>query len=266
MRKNLLVCIVLLGMTQNIVLKAQSPYKTNWKKNSLTVVGSLATSFLAASFDDSIRALTENEINSLSREDINWFDRGATYKYSKEAASISDVIVASCLLSPLTLFISGEVRSDFSTVGIMYFETLLLSTFIPSFGKAYERIRPYAYNEKAPLDEKEDPWARRSFFSGHTTWAFSSAVLFATVWSDYNPQSKWKPYVWGGSLLAASTVGYLRIESGAHYPTDVLLGAAVGSAIGYFIPYIYREREHSNLSIMPKYNSKQVQLSFNYSF
>ena len=245
---------------------AQSPYKTNWKKNSIVLGGSIAISFLAASFDDSLSSLTVDEINDLSREDVNWFDRRATYNYSENAAKISDVIVAACLLSPLTLFFSEEIRSDFSTVGIMYVEVLLLSTFIPSFGKAFERIRPYVYNEDAPLDKKMEPWARRSFFSGHTTWAFSSAVFFATVYSDYFPNSKWKTYVWGGSLMAASTVGYLRVSSGAHFPTDVLVGAALGSAIGYFIPYIYRNREGTNLSVAPQVGFRQFQLSMNYSF
>lgn len=266
MKKYLLIILVIYLFNIDNALIAQSPYRTNWKKNSLTLGASVAIAFLAASFDDSIRALTENEINSLSREDINWFDRSASHKYSEEIAGISDIIVASCLLSPLTLFVSQDIRSDFSIVGIMYFETLLLSSFLPSFGKGFERIRPYVYNEDAPLDKKKDPGARRSFYSGHTTWAFASAVFFATVYSDYYSESKWKPYVWGSSLLAASTVGYMRYESGAHYPTDALLGAAVGSAVGYFIPYIYRNKEKNNLSITPKYNSKGVRLAFNYSF
>ena len=245
---------------------AQSPYKTNWKKNSLVLGGSIGIAFFASSFDDSLSSLTFAEINALSRDDVNWFDRPATYNYSESAASTSDVIVAACLLSPLTLFFSEEIRSDFSIVGIMYVETLLLSTFIPSFGKANERIRPYVYNEDAPLDKKQEPWARRSFFSGHTTWAFSSAVFFATVYSDYFTDSEWKPYVWGGSLLAASTVGYLRVASGAHFPTDVLLGAAVGSAIGYFIPYIYRNKDGSNISVAPQVGFNQFELSARYSF
>ena len=76
----------------------------------------------------------------------------------------------------------------------------------------------------------------------------------------------WKLYVWGSSLLAASTVGYLRVASGAHFPTDVLVGAAIGSAIGYFIPYIYRDKEQSNLSVVSNYDFNQFQLSVNYSF
>jgi len=38
----------------------------------------------------------------------------------------------------------------------------------------------------------------------------------------------------------ASTVGYLRYEAGVHFPTDILIGAIVGSAIGYAIPYLHR--------------------------
>lgn len=254
--------IYFLAITSSIF--AQSPYKTDWKKNSLVLGGSVATAFVAAFYDDSLRSLTNDEINRLSREDVNWFDRSATYNYSVNASNISDIAVVSCIVSPLTLFLSEKIRADFSTISIMYVETMLLSTFIPSFGKAHERIRPFVYSENAPMDKKQETWARRSFFSGHASWAFSSAVFFATVYSDYYPNSKWKPYVWTGSLLAASTVGYFRIESGAHFTTDVLMGAAVGSAIGYLIPYIYRKSEGSKLSVVPQVGLERVQLSLNY--
>ncbi len=260
----LLTFLLVIFFTANTF--AQSPYKTDWKKNSIMLGGSVGIAFLASFYDDSLSSLTVDEINALSRDDINSFDRSATYNCSESDADISDIVVASCLAAPLALFLSEEIRSDFTTVGVMYLETLLLATFTPSFGKANERIRPLAYCEDAPMDRKQEAWIKRSFFSGHTTWAFSSAVFFATVYSDYYPNSKWKPYVWGGSLLAASAVGYLRYSSGVHFPTDVLVGATVGSAIGYFIPYIYRNRDGSNLSVSPQVGLDRFQLALNYSF
>jgi membrane-associated phospholipid phosphatase len=70
--------------------------------------------------------------------------------------------------------------------------------------------------------------------------AFASAVFISTVYSDYNPHSEWKPYIWAGSLLTASVVGYLRYEAGMHFPTDILVGALVGGTIGHVIPWLHR--------------------------
>ena len=113
-----------------------------------------------------------------------------------------------------------------------------------------ERFRPYAYNPDAPMVKKLTSDTRKSFFSGHTTTAFASAVFLSTVYSDYNPNSEWKPYIWAGSLFIASVVGYLRYEAGMHFPTDILAGAIVGSAIGYAIPWMHRVGKE-NVSLTP---------------
>jgi membrane-associated phospholipid phosphatase len=48
---------------------------------------------------------------------------------------------------------------------------------------------------------------------------------------------RWAPVIWGVGLVSAAAVGYLRIAADQHYFTDVLVGAAAGSAIGFAIPY-----------------------------
>ncbi|MDP3684668.1 MAG: phosphatase PAP2 family protein, partial [Ignavibacteria bacterium] len=77
------------------------------------------------------------------------------------------------------------------------------------------------------------------------------AVFLSTVYEGYFPDSKYKNYVWAGSLFTASLTGYLRYESGAHFPTDILVGAVVGSAVGYLIPYLHK----SNSSVSDIYPS-----------
>ncbi len=60
----------------------------------------------------------------------------------------------------------------------------------------------------------------KSFPSGHTAFAVTVA-LFLTVW---RPKSLWVPLGWGLAIL----IGLGRIYIGAHHPSDVLAGAAVG--------------------------------------
>jgi membrane-associated phospholipid phosphatase len=95
--------------------------------------------------------------------------------------------------------------------------------------------------------------------------AFASASFISTVFSDYNPDSEWKPYIWTGSLLSAGIVGYLRYESGMHFPTDILVGAAVGSILGYAIPWMHRERKDC-LSFNSRVYGENYELSVHINF
>ncbi|UCF64870.1 MAG: phosphatase PAP2 family protein, partial [bacterium] len=143
-----------------------------------------------------------------------------------------------------TLLSQKLIQEDWQTFSVMYLQTVMFANFIPMVSKGrVKRIRPYVYNENAPLEKKLETDAQLSFYSGHTTNAFASAVFFSTTFSHYYPNSRWKPYVWAGSLSLASMVGYLRFEAGKHFPTDILVGAVVGSTIGFFIPYLHQEKK-----------------------
>jgi membrane-associated phospholipid phosphatase len=45
--------------------------------------------------------------------------------------------------------------------------------------------------------------------------------------------------VWIVGEGLAGTVGYLRMAAGYHYPTDVLVGAGVGTSIGLLVPWLH---------------------------
>lgn len=62
-----------------------------------------------------------------------------------------------------------------------------------------------------------------SFPSGHTTFAFTQAVVYSHHCSDLTIPL----YVY------AATVGFSRIYLGEHYPTDVLGGAILGLLTGF---------------------------------
>lgn len=78
----------------------------------------------------------------------------------------------------------------------------------------------------------------QSFPSGHT----AAAAALATCLSQTYPKARW----WFAIL--ATLAGLQRIESGAHFPSDVLAGAAVGIACGSFTMRLGKRKRRSSSS------------------
>ncbi len=229
---------------------AQSPYRLSRDREIIITGVGLTAGLVGLSLGRQIQTLTPVEISRLSKSNIPPFDRPATSQYSEGAVLLSDLLVGTAVFLPTTLYIRQQSRRDWQIITVMYLETLLHSNFIPLIAKNHiQRVRPYVYNENVPFSLKTDENAVRSFYSGHTTNAFAAAVFFSTVYGDYFPDSRWKGYFWGGSLGMASLVGYLRYKGGKHFPSDILTGAAVGSAIGFVIPYLHRSKTNKTLSL-----------------
>jgi len=66
-----------------------------------------------------------------------------------------------------------------------------------------------------------------SFPSGHAMMAFSVADVFAQRYRHH----KWVPYV---AYTLATAISFARVTTGAHFPSDVFIGAATGFAIAHF--------------------------------
>jgi hypothetical protein len=66
-----------------------------------------------------------------------------------------------------------------------------------------------------------------SFPSGHAMMAFSVADVFAQRYRHH----KWVPYV---AYTLATAISFSRVTTGAHFPSDVFIGAATGFAISHF--------------------------------
>jgi hypothetical protein len=232
-------------------LSAQSPYTISWEKDGYIVGVGGAISVTGLLLYNSVSAPTPTEVNQLSRSSVNSFDRSAIDNFSTTADNISDVMYGAAAVVPFALFADKTMRDDWKTITLMYIETWSFIGGVSAASKgSIERYRPHVYNPNVPLGNKLTSDVRMSFFSNHTITAFASAVFLSTVYSDYYPNSQWKPYIWAGSLLAANTIGYLRYEAGMHFPTDILVGAIVGSAIGYTIPWLHRAGKE-DISFIP---------------
>jgi membrane-associated phospholipid phosphatase len=245
MNTNRILLTILLALLHlySLTAVAQSPYETETSREiglSAAGAGLLTTGLY---LNHKIVPLTEEQVNSLSKEDVNPLDRWVIAHWSPKAGKLSDILRNISLVSPFVLLASDRVRDEAGTVGLMYVETLLLSSAGSMLSKGiFRRTRPFVYNPDVPMHLKAaSKEARRSFYSGHTTMAFASGFFLAKVYGDFYPDSDWKPVLWGGAVVIPSAVGLLRMLAGKHFLTDVLAGAAIGGLIGYGVPAIHKK-------------------------
>ena len=243
---------------------AQSPYRTSWELDGPIAASAGLLGIGALVVADNPDPLTQSEIAMLSPEGINAFDRGAIGNYSEGAGTASDLVVYATIAAPLVLLTQDRVGNDWQTYLSMYAETMALTGFAAQVVKGIApRTRPFVYNPDAPLEPKLERDARKSFYSSHSAFAFASAVFLSVTYQEYFPSSSLHGFVWAGSLLLASTVGSLRYVAGAHFPTDILVGAAIGSAVGYVIPLLHRV-ETGDLSVFPAFHGQSTGLLIRY--
>jgi membrane-associated phospholipid phosphatase len=98
------------------------------------------------------------------------------------------------------------------------------------------RSRPYVWQGNPGLYSSATD-ANVSFFGGHTTFVFAVVVSGSTLF--FMQDMPGAPYVLGFGLAAAAFTGYLRMAADKHYLTDVLVGAGVGSLVGWAVPYLF---------------------------
>ena len=177
--------------------------------------------------------------------------RGLRWNDPKTPATLSDIVgfagLPVLVFGGLALGAGHEsawrnIPEDF----LVTTEAVMLAADLNQLVKfSFARERPFVHaladaqkaSTVAPADNN------LSFFSGHTTLAFSLATSAATVATLRG--YRWAPVLWAVGLPVAAFVGYLRIAADKHYFTDVVTGALFGSAFGVAIPWLHRARVHT---------------------
>lgn len=92
------------------------------------------------------------------------------------------------------------------------------------------------------MAEKAKGEAYGSFFSGHASAAFTVAVFTSEWFSNVYPNSANTGVVRALAFSLAGLESALRIAAGKHYPSDVAVGALVGTAVSYGILFMHKKR------------------------
>jgi len=204
---------------------ARSPAR--WERREwLTFAGVAAVTGGLFFFDERIKENVQEHQSSLSRSLANSVrDFGSTYAFAtlglfyaggtilkdeRAYAVAADGLEASALAGAITQTLKYAVGRD-----------------RPSDNKGADRFLPFRFS---PSGESHN-----SFPSGHSTEAFAVASVVAARYDSL--------WIESAAYGLAGLVGWARVNENAHFASDVVAGAAIGTWVGRSIVHRHTDRQ-----------------------
>ncbi|MBC8054682.1 MAG: phosphatase PAP2 family protein [Sphingobacteriaceae bacterium] len=247
------------AQTDSSTTRNESPYTTRFAVDGPIIGAGLGLTFLGFKGIQNKDPLTDAELNALSKNDVNGFDRFSAGWYSPAADDASYIPFYASFAYPVIGLLNKNTRNKTGQVMVLYLETMATTGALFTLAAGYVvRHRPLVYDTRPEADggasagKKKSKNSQRSFFAGHTAATAAASFFAAKVFADFNPNSKLKPYVWGAAALTSASVGYMRLKAGQHFLSDNLLGFGVGMAAGILVPHFHKTKNRvDGLTVQP---------------
>jgi membrane-associated phospholipid phosphatase len=175
--------------------------------------------------------------------EVNSFDRAAIGNRNPTAATLSDATLAAVVLVPVTLDMLRVGSGQTWTEDVLVFgETLAINGALVTAAKfIVQRPLPRTYAGDSTLLHNPDGY--RSFYSGHTSFVFAGLSATAMTIRLRYGEKTW-PWILTG--LVGTSVAIERVADGRHFPTDVIAGAIMGTAVGIAVPHLHARHGRSS--------------------
>lgn len=176
--------------------------------------------------------------------------RLATWEDEQTAAHVSDALFWPMLAYPIAVdavLLAGIVHGDWDTalqMTLIDTEALAFAHFVTWLTtRIAGRVRPRALQctvDDTCVDRGVGPVA--SFVSGHSLMAYTASGLICShhithPWLTGSVEGAGTACAAG--LALATAIGVLRVMSDYHWASDVAIGAVIGSAIGWGVPFAF---------------------------
>lgn len=187
-------------------------------------------------------ACEPDRFDAWARRELIWHDTSA--------AQVSSDVVANGLIPLGALANSFVFARRGGDPGAFWEDTLVIAEATSITALLHGATSDLTARRRPDASLRASGSADRSFFSGHTSQAFSIVTAAGTVSTLRGYPSA--PWIWAGGMTLATGVAYLRVAGDAHWATDVLTGAAVGGLVGLAVPWLFhRARRRGATKVLP---------------
>ena len=229
-----------------------SPFRLTLKKETILTISSISFQQAGNHF---LSKMTVPDPTTLNSNTVNNIDSFACKYYSKKMSYFSDntkdattVLLALTFLPHFKKINRDNILTFVSDI-VLFLETESIIVGMTKCAKGLsKRPRPFVYNSSLSLEKRRKKDSYESFWSGHASLAFATAVFTGYVYQNRHPGSRLIVPVWICGISCATATSIFRIRSGNHFPSDVIVGAAVGSLTGWFIPRMHKENHTISLT------------------
>lgn len=223
-------------------------YDVSWSKDTPVTFLSAFTAFFGNYRYTQMEKPEPGDYRDVS--ELAPWDRPVAGRYSESADRASDwavvLGVAPLAMAGYSYGVGDACGRDVAGFSLMFAQALALQSGINLMVRSLEFWpRPYIYAEDgagARKAEKARAEAYGSFFSGHTSAAFTVAVFTGEWFSELYPESPYRGVVWALALSAAGLEGVLRVAAGKHFWSDVAVGALVGTGVSLAVIQVHKKR------------------------
>jgi hypothetical protein len=227
-------------------------YHVNYFVEGAVIIAGMAGDIIAIPRLKSKASLDSGEVSRANSDQqknlINSVDRWALKQPTSNRTlwkKISDDGEIGIFLLPSLLMIDKNIRKDWLHILFMYVEghtiTFTFYNYSPLGPFFQNRYRPAVYYPELGLAAQENSNNRNSFYSGHVASCAYSTFFMVKVYCDYHPDIGAVKYL---LYLAASVpplfMGYARIRSLDHFPSDVAVGFGLGAVLGIVVPALHK--------------------------
>jgi membrane-associated phospholipid phosphatase len=170
--------------------------------------------------------------------DLSSFDRLAVHRYDAAADHGSSLLLIGMSGAAALGSVWGQDRSVARGNAVVFLNAVTWATAADEWLKVLvHRSRPILYTSAAPF-AAQSRGNQESFPSGHVELAFAVATAYTAIaHREHLPHAGRNAAV---LYVAASAVGVLRVAAAKHFPTDVLAGAVLGSAVSWVVVKVHR--------------------------
>ncbi len=189
--------------------------------------------------------------------EVNSFDRPTLFNRNKSSGIFANILVAAAVLAPPTLdYFDLGYNNAFKEDIIVYLEVLSVTQALTTAAKIATQ-RPFPQHYQMSLSEQLSDQGGGdflSFFSGHTATTVAALSAASMTYGYRHGSNPW-PWVITGAI--GTLIGIELVAAGEHYPSDVLVGGAVGVVLGTLIPYLHHRSDIEIAAILPSRANNQ---------